>query len=167
LVNPVTTAGATSRSVYLLAGTWYDFWTGATTNGGSKVTADAPLSSIPLCVKAGSIVPMRPMIQYATESIDPLEIRIYKGQDGSFTLYEDEGEAYKYETGEYSEIRFEWQDAAGKLTIGARAGSYTGMPASRTFNIVWVGANHGTGVDVTTADQAVTYDGSEVVVNPE
>ena len=80
LVNPVTTAGATSRSVYFPAGTWYDFWTGATTTGGSRVTVTAPLSQIPLYVKAGSIVPMGPNIQYATQSIDPLEIRIYKGQ---------------------------------------------------------------------------------------
>jgi alpha-D-xyloside xylohydrolase len=165
LVNPVTAAGVSSRSVYLPAGTWYDFWTGSTTNGGSKVTADAPLSKIPLYVKAGSIVPMGPMIQYATESIDPLEIRIYKGGDAAFTLYEDEGDSYDYETGKYSLIPFAWDDAAGKLTIGAPTESYTGMPASRTFNVVWVGANHGAGVEVSaTADQSVKYDGSEVVV---
>ena len=76
LINPVTSAGATSRSVYLLAGTWYDFWTGSTKQGGGKSTMDAPFSSIPILVKAGAIVPMGPMIQYATESIDPLEIRI-------------------------------------------------------------------------------------------
>ena len=165
LVSPVTTTGATSRSVYLPAGTWYDFWTGSTTAGGAKVTANAPLSQIPLYVKAGSIVPMGPMIQYATQSVDPLEIRIYKGQNGSFTLYEDEGDTYNYESGKYSQIAFSWNDAAGELSIGARAGTYTGMPASRTFNVVWVGANHGSGIDVTaTADQVVKYDGSAVVV---
>jgi alpha-D-xyloside xylohydrolase len=166
LVNPITSAGATSRSVYLPAGTWYDFWTGSTQAGGNKATMDAPLSSIPILVKAGSIVPMGPMIQYATESIDPLEIRIYKGGNASFTLYEDEGDSYNYETGKYSTIPFTWDDAAGKLTIGAQQGSYTGMPTSRTFNVVWVGANHGTGVEVTaTADQSVKYDGSEVSVS--
>jgi alpha-D-xyloside xylohydrolase len=165
LVNPVTTAGATSRSVYLPAGTWYDFWTGATTNGGTTSSVSAPLNLIPLFVRAGSIVPMGPMIQYATQNIDPLEIRIYKGGNASFTLYEDEGDTYNYETGKYSQIQFTWDDAAGRLTIGARTGSYSGMPTTRTFNIVWVGANHGTGVDVTsTADQAVKYDGSAVVV---
>jgi alpha-D-xyloside xylohydrolase len=165
LVNPVTTAGATSRSVYLPAGTWYDFWTGSTVNGGASMMVSAPLSTIPLFVKAGSIVPMGPNIQYATESIDPLEIRIYKGQDGAFTLYEDEGDTYNYEAGKYSLVPFTWSESTHQLTIGARTGSYTGMPTSRTFNIVWVGANHGNDVGVTaTPDQVVKYDGSQVVV---
>jgi alpha-D-xyloside xylohydrolase len=165
LVNPVITTGATSRSVYLPAGTWYDFWTGSTATGGTTVTADAPLSKIPLYVRAGSIVPMGPTIQYATQSIDPLEIRVYKGANASFTLYEDEGDSYNYETGKYSQITFTWDDTAQQLSIGARTGTYTGMPATRTFNIVWVAANHGSGVDVTaTADQVVQYDGSSAVV---
>jgi alpha-D-xyloside xylohydrolase len=166
LVNPVTAKGATSRSLYLPAGTWYDFWTGSTSEGGKRITADAPLSKIPLYVKAGAIVPLGPMIQYATESIDPLEIRIYKGLNGSFTLYDDAGDAYDYETGAYSEIPLSWDDAAQKLTIGARKGSYTGMPMNRTFNVVWVSASHGSGIDVTaTSDRVVQYDGSEVVVS--
>jgi alpha-D-xyloside xylohydrolase len=161
LVNPVITAGATSRSVYLPAGSWYDFWTGASATGGTTVTADAPLSKIPLYVKAGSIIPMGPNIQYATESIDPLEIRVYKGANGSFTLYEDEGDSYNYETGKYSTITFTWDDAGKKLSIGDRNGSYTGMPASRTFNVVFVDSTHGTGTDVsTTIDQVVKYDGT-------
>jgi alpha-D-xyloside xylohydrolase len=165
LVAPVITSGGTSRSVYLPAGTWYNFWTGATVTGGSKSTVDAPLSQIPIFVKAGSIVPMGPKIEYATQSIDPLEIRIYKGANGSFTLYDDEGDNYNYETGKYATIQFTWDDAAGKLTIGAQQGSYTNMPASRTFNVVWVGASHGAGIDVTaTADQTVKYDGTEVSV---
>jgi alpha-D-xyloside xylohydrolase len=165
LVNPVTSAGATSRKVYLPAGTWYDFWTGSTTAGGTSATVDAPLSLIPLFVKAGSIVPMGPAIQYATESIDPLEIRIYKGGNATFTLYEDEGDSYDYESGQYAQIPLTWNEQTQALTIGARTGSYTGMPASRTFNVVWVGPDHGAGVDVTaTADTEVTYDGSELVV---
>ncbi len=168
LVNPVTAAGVTSRSVYLPKGTWYDFWTGATKEGGGKSTMDAPLSSIPILVKAGSIVPMGPMIQYATESIDPLEIRIYKGKNGSFTLYDDAGDGYDYETGAYATIELAWDDASQKLSIGARKGSYPDMPATRTFNIVWVGADHGTGLDVTaTPDQVVEYDGSAVTVSPK
>jgi len=167
LVNPVITTGATSRSVYLPAGTWYDFWTGSTATGGTIVTANAPLSQIPLYVRAGSIVPMGPMIEYATQSADPLEIRIYKGQDGSFTLYEDEGDTYNYETGKYAQITFDWNDTTQQLSIGAITGSFTGMLTSRTFNIVWVGASHGNGLSVTaTADQMVKYDGSAVVVSP-
>ena len=103
------------------------------------MTASAPLSQIPLYVRAGSIVPMGPKIQYATQSIDPLEIRVYKGQNATFTLYEDEGDTYDYETGQYAQIPFTWDDTAQQLTIGARTGSYTGMLASRTFNVVWVG----------------------------
>jgi alpha-D-xyloside xylohydrolase len=165
LINPVTAAGATSRQVYLPAGTWYDFWTGVTKEGGSKATMDAPLSSIPILVKAGSIVPMGPMIQYASESTDPLEIRIYKGKDGSFTLYDDAGDGYDYETGQYATIALTWNDAEAKLTVGARKGSYTGVLESRTFNIVLVGADHGTGIDVTaTADKTIKYDGTETSV---
>jgi alpha-D-xyloside xylohydrolase len=165
LVNPVTAMGATSRSVYLPSGTWYDFWAGSTLTGGSTMTANAPLSQMPLYVRAGSIVPMGPMIQYATQSIDPLEIRVYEGQDASFTLYEDEGDTYDYETGKYATIPLSWSDSAKKLTIGATAGSYPGMPTTRTFNVVFVGANHGAGLGVTaTPDRVVMYNGSAVVV---
>lgn len=141
--------GATSRSVYLPAGTWYDFWTGASTTGGGMTTASAPLSQIPLYVRAGSIVPLGPLIQYASQSADPIEIRIYKGQSGSFTLYEDTGDTYDYETGQHAQIPFAWDDGAQQLTIGARTGTFTGMLATRTFNIVWVGASHGAGPGVT------------------
>jgi alpha-D-xyloside xylohydrolase len=165
LVNPVTTMGATSRSIYLPSGTWYDFWTGSIVTGGSTMMADAPLSQMPLYARAGSIVPMGPMIQYATQSIDPLEIRVYKGQDGTFTLYEDEGDTYDYESGKYSTITFSWSDSAKQLTIGAAAGSYPGMPATRTFDVVFVGPNHGAGLDVVaTPDRVVTYQGKVVVV---
>ena len=163
--NSVTSTGATSRSVYLPAGTWYDFWTGSTTTGGGNMTVNAPLSLIPLLVRAGSIIPMGPNIQYATQSIDPLEIRVYAGQDTSFTIYEDEGDTYNYEQGQYSQIPLAWSEGARTLTIGARTGSYTAMPTTRTFNVVFVGANHGGGVDVTTTpDQIVKYDGTQAVV---
>jgi alpha-D-xyloside xylohydrolase len=165
LISPVTTAGATSRSVYLPAGTWYDFWTGASATGGNNVTAATPLSHLSIYVKAGSILPMGPKIQHAIEPADPLEIRIYKGANGSFTLYDDAGDTYDYETGKYATITLTWDDAAAKLTVGARKGSYTGMLASRTFNVVLVGADHGAGPDVTaTADKTIKYDGSETSV---
>ncbi len=108
---------------------------------------------------------MGPMIQYATQSIDPLEIRVYQGQDATFTLYEDEGDTYDYESGKYSTIKLSWSESAKQLTIGAPAGSYPGMPATRTFNVVFVGANHGAGLGVTaTADRVVTYNGAATVV---
>jgi alpha-D-xyloside xylohydrolase len=105
------------------------------------------------------------MIQYATQSIDPLEIRVYEGRDASFTLYEDEGDTYDYQTGKYATIQLTWSDSAKTLTIGARAGGYTGIPTTRTFNVVFVSANHGGGLAVTaTPDQVVQYDGSAVTV---
>ncbi len=165
LVNPVTAAGVTSRQVYLPTGGWYDFWTGSPVSGGTTITAAAPLSQIPLYVKAGSIVPMGPFIQYATESIDPLEIRVYRGASGSFALYEDEGDTYDYENGEYSLIPFTWNEATQELTIGARTGTYDGMPMNRTFNIVWVDTDHGGGVELATPDETLTYDGSAQVVS--
>jgi alpha-D-xyloside xylohydrolase len=167
LVNPVTAAGVTSRDVYLPAGTWYDFWTGSPTAGGTTTAVDAPLSRIPLFVKAGSIVPMGPFIQYANESTDPLEIRVYRGQNASFTLYEDTGDTYNYESGEHAQIQFAWEESTQQLTIGARVGSYPGMLSTRMFNVVWVDSNHGSGVEVATADVTVSYDGAEVVVSAD
>ena len=164
LVNPVTSAGATSRSVYLPAGDWYDFWTGEAQAGGERITADAPLSEIPLFVKAGAIVPMGPFIQHANESSDPLEIRLYPGQDGSFTLYQDQGDTYEYELGQYSTIVFTWNDTAKELTIGAMAGNTPGMLNTMTINIVLVGPQHGNGVELATPDATVAYDGSQLVV---
>ncbi len=158
LVNPVTEAGAVTRSVYLPAGTsWYDFWTGTLLKGGQLTNAAAPLETIPLYVRAGSIVPMGPELQYTGEKpADPIELRIYRGADGTFTLYEDEGDGYAYEKGVYSTIDFRWDDATHELMIGARRGSYPGMLTERTFKIVVVGSAHGVGEAVTaTPDKLV------------
>jgi len=165
LVSPVTEAGVTTRSIYLPAGTWYDFWTGATTTGGSKMSIDAPLSRIPLLVRAGSILPMGPNIQYASQSSDPIELRIYKGQDASFTIYEDAGDGYDYEQGQSARIPLTWTESTKTLTIGARTGSFPGMQMTRTFNVVFVGGSHGSGVEVSaTPDQVVKYDGTQAAV---
>ena len=164
LVNPVTAQGATTRSVYLPAGAWYDFWTGSTANGSATVNAAAPLDHMPLYVKAGSIVPMGPNIQYSGQSVDPIEVRVYRGANGSFTLYEDEGDNYNYEAGTSASIPFTYNDATSTLTIGARTGSFPGMLTSRTFNVVFVQSGFGTGVDVTSGGQSVTYNGSSVQV---
>ncbi|MBN2341489.1 MAG: glycoside hydrolase family 31 protein [Deltaproteobacteria bacterium] len=165
LVNPVTALGETERSVYFPEGTWYNFWTGEQQNGGTRTTVSAPLSEIPLFVKAGSIVPMGPEIQYAAESIDPLEIRVYGGADGAFALYEDADDTYDYENGEYSLITFKWNDSAQDLTIESREGQFDGMRSDRTFYIVWIDTNHGVGVNVAAPDQVVEYDGNTVHVS--
>ena len=107
---------------------------------------------------------MGPFIQYADQSADPLEVRIYRGADGTFTLYEDQGDSYDYEKGRYSEIPFRWNDSARQLTIAAREGSFPGMLPHRTFHIVLVGASHGGGLDIGKPDQTVDYHGSRVVV---
>jgi alpha-D-xyloside xylohydrolase len=159
---PVTAPGATTRSVYLPSGaTWFNFWTGATNAGGQTITAAAPIDTMPIFVRAGSILPYGPDIQYATQSVDPMELRVYRGADGSFTLYEDEGDNYNYETGSYATIPITWNESTHTLTLGARQGSFPGMLTNRTFRIVWVSPGHGTGVpSTTTADAIVTYNGT-------
>jgi alpha-D-xyloside xylohydrolase len=161
-----TPAREKSRNVYLPAGTrWMDFWTGDVLAGGASVAADAPIDKIPLMVRAGSIVPMGPFVQYAAEKPDaPIELRIYPGVDGSFTLYEDENDNYNYEKGIYSTIEFSWDDARHQLTIDARKGSFPGMVKTRTFNVVVVRNGHGTGVEVAVPDKTVSYQGERQVV---
>jgi alpha-D-xyloside xylohydrolase len=163
LVTPVTTEGATSASVYMPAGTWYNFWTGATLTGGQRTTVSAPLTQIPLLMRAGSIVPMGPEIQYATERADTIELRVYTGADGAFTLYEDEGDNYNYESGSYATIPITYNDALKKVTIGTRSGSFTGMLQNRVFTIVFVSSGHGVGEAITTVpDCIINYSGSQI-----
>jgi alpha-D-xyloside xylohydrolase len=156
-----------TKPVYLPSGSqWIDFWTGETLAGGKDVVADAPIDKVPLMVKAGSIIPMGPFVQYSTEKpADPVELRIYPGADGAFSLYEDENDNYNYEKGVYSTITFRWDNAKRNLTIDARNGSFPGMLMARTFNVVLVGKNHGTGVEVTSdPDKVVQYDGRQQIV---
>jgi alpha-D-xyloside xylohydrolase len=167
LVSPVTDAGAASRSVYLPpAAAWYDFWTGENTAGDRTLQSSSPINRIPLYVPAGTILPLGPEIEYAGQAPDaPLELRIYRGADASFLLYEDEGDSYAYERGARAIIRFAWNDATGTLTLGARDGRYPGMPATRTFRVIWVGANHGAGPAVSTeVDKEVIYKGAEIQI---
>ena len=166
LVNPVTEQGATRRHLYLPTAKWYDFWTGASQRGGEAIDAAAPLERIPLYVRAGSILPIGPPLQYATERpADPIEIRVYPGGDGDFTLYEDENDNYNYEKGAYAVIPMHWDDANRKLTIGQRTGKFPGMLDRRSLHIVFVRDNHGAGGEFTAqADGTVEYTGQEVTV---
>lgn len=166
-VQVTSFANVKSTAIYLPAGaSWYDFWTGATLGGGQTVQTATPIDVIPLYVKAGSILPIGPRVQYATErSWDSLEIRVYAGADGEFTLYEDENDNYRYEKGIYSTITFKWDDARRVLTINDRKGSFTGMLGERKFRIVWVSKNNGVGMDtVKKYDKVVSYNGKEIVV---
>jgi len=168
LVNPVTEPGASSRHLYLPDAKWFDFWTGTAVAGPRAIDAPAPIDRIPLYVRAGSILPIGPELEFAAEkSADPLEIRVYPGAKGSFTLYEDENDNYNYEKGAFSTIAFLWDDATHVLTIGERAGSFPGMLASRTFHIIFAGTNHGIGADFTEhPDKTVTYAGKQILVRP-
>ena len=127
-----------STTVYLPAGTsWYDFWTNEKFNGGQEITRKTTIDMIPVYIKAGGIIPTGPQVQYATEKKwDNLEVKVYPGANGSFTLYEDEFDNYNYEKGAYTEIEFSWNDTAKKLTIANRQGSYKGMLQNRKFTFV-------------------------------
>ena len=117
LVAPVTEQGATSREVYLPAGTdWYNFWTGERVKGGMKITVDAPIDTIPLFVRAGSIVPLGSAVESTHEAQTIAKVRVYPGADGDFTLFSDDGRTYAYEKGAGSITQLHWNDATAKLT---------------------------------------------------
>jgi alpha-D-xyloside xylohydrolase len=165
LVNPVLKADATRREVYLPAApVWYDFWTGESVKGGQEIEASAPLDRMPLFVRAGSIVPMGPEIEYATQApAGTIEIRIYRGADGSFDLYEDAGDGYGYEQGQHSVIPLHWDDASSTLTIGSREGSFPEIVKQRKFRVVLVGKAKGAGEGIAArANAEISYDGKEV-----
>ena len=167
LVNPVLQPGANHRTLYLPdAPAWYDFWTGASTNGRREIDADAPLDRIPLYVRAGSILPLGPEIEYADEKpAGPIELRIYTGADGEFVLYQDAGDGYDYEHGVHSVIPMHWSESNRTLTIGQREGEYPGMPASMEVKVVFVSAGHGTGLELTAnPDKLVVYNGESISV---
>ena len=134
---------------------WYDFWTGKQYRGGQRLELSTSLNRVPMFVRAGSILPLGPEMQYTGEKPwDNLEIRLYPGADGTFTLYEDEGDTYNYERGIYSTIPFHWNDRSHTLTIGNRQGQYPGMLTNRKFTVVMP---NGT-------SQTVNYNGKEVAV---
>jgi len=155
------------RRVYLPSKhSWFDFWTGNTIEGGQTIKANAPIEKLPLYIKAGSIIPLGPFLQYSTEKpADPIELRIYPGANGSFTLYEDENDNYNYERGIYSTIEFEWDDAQRQLKVANRKGNFPGMLKERVFHVVLVKENHGTGIEITErSDKIVRYYGKEIVI---
>lgn len=161
LVCPVVEKGVTSRRVYLPAGTsWTDFWTGAHYRGGQTVDAAASLDTIPLFVRDGAVIPMGPSVQYVDEKpADPIELRVYPGADGSFTLYEDQGDTNDYRQGQYATIPISWNDKTKKLTIGDRVGSFPGMLKARTFRIIRVRPGLGGVEPVEAGAESVKYNG--------
>ncbi len=176
LVNPVTeqlytgknaALGKHTRDVYLPAHTrWYDFWTGKVYDGGQIIKAEAPLNNIPLYVKAGSIIPMGPEMEYATQKpADQIELRIYKGADGQFNFYEDENDNYNYEKGRLASFKFIWNNKKDLLTITDTKGSFDGMLKKRTFHIILVKGRHGVAeAETANDDKSIVYSGKAVSV---
>lgn len=155
LVCPVTEPGVSHRRVYLPKGTaWIDYWTGQRIEGGQWVNAEAPISQLPLYVKAGAIVPTTEVAQYAAAQVGlPVTLNVYPGADAAFTLYDDEGDNYNFEQGAYATILLQWNDRRRTLTIGARQGSYPGMQSQRTFV-----------VKTPMGEKTVTYKGKKMTV---
>ena len=149
-----------SRRVYLPSGTdWYDFWTGTRHRGGQTIDADAPLDLIPLFVRAGSILPLGPFVEHSAAAPGgPLEIRVYPGADGSFELYDDSGDGYRYEQGEHATSWLRWDDSSSTLHLSSRDGSYAGMPPSVSVVVVTVGVGRGVGHEVCAGFPAVIGD---------
>jgi alpha-D-xyloside xylohydrolase len=164
LVNPVTEYRARSRPVHLPRAAWYDFWTGRRLAGGRTVPAAAPLGRIPVYARAGSILPVGPELQYADEKpADPITLVVYTGADGRFTLYEDDGASYGYERGEYARIPLSWDERSRTLIIGRREGSFPGMLARRSLQVVFVSAGRPVGFSFDLRpDRTVSYVGEEL-----
>ena len=165
LVAPITDYQARNRQVYLPKAPWYDFWTGRSVGSGIQ-NADAPLDSIPLYVRAGSIIPFGPDRQYVAEKpADPITLYVYEGRDGQFSLYEDDGLTYDYERGAYAEIPITWNDRSKTLTLGKRLGHFSGMLEHRTFQIVTVSRKKPVGYSTDVPPlKSITYDGTLIQV---
>jgi len=136
LVAPVVEEGATSRRVYLPRGTWYDFWSGERVQGGTEISRKVDLETMPLFVRAGTILPLGPIKQYVEEKVDqPLSISIYPGGDASFLLYEDDGNSFDYRKGKWMGMQMAWQDARRVLKLSLANGSRILPPLRRSIEV--------------------------------
>ena len=163
---PVYTYKARQRKVYFPDGNgWYDFYTGKHITGGQTLTVDAPYEQIPLYVRSGAILPYGPDLQYTGEkTASEIILYVYTGQDGAFTLYEDENENYNYEKGQYSMIPFKYDEATRSLTIGKRQGEFSGMLKERTFRIVTVSPTQMQAFDPDASGKTITYNGGKQTI---
>jgi alpha-glucosidase (family GH31 glycosyl hydrolase) len=136
LVTPVVEKGATARLVYLPPGTWYDFWTNESIEGGRAINRPVDLETLPLYVRAGSILPLGPIKQFVSEKVDaPLSISIYPGSDATFLLYEDDGTSFNYRNGDWMGIQMNWNDAHKKLDLALASGSHMLSPEPRAIEV--------------------------------
>jgi alpha-glucosidase/alpha-D-xyloside xylohydrolase len=136
LVAPVVEKGAAARQVYLPRGAWYDYWTGELIDGGREISRAVDLETMPLYVRAGSILPLGPVKQYTSQKVDqPLSISIYPGADASLYLYEDDGTSFNYRKGEWMGIPMQWNDARRVLTLRLADGSRRLPPMPRKLEV--------------------------------
>jgi alpha-D-xyloside xylohydrolase len=159
LVAPVTEEGAVAREVYLPKGSdWYDFWTGKRITGGRSIHRPAPLGTLPLYVRAGTILPLGPEEEYPGEHPSaPIELRIYPGADGDAKIYADNGMNYDYEKGAYTWLPLHWREAAHTLTVDSRQGHFADAPVSQQFTVTWGTAGHATGEAIPAAGRPLRY----------
>jgi alpha-D-xyloside xylohydrolase len=168
LINPVCGYKLTSREVYLpKAAGWYDLYSGKWFAGGQKIIADAPYERMPVFVKAGSILPFGPDLQYSSERpADTITLNIYGGANASFNLYEDEGTNYNYEKGAFSTIPVNYKDATGTVTIEDRKGSFYGMLQKRVFRINMISPGNAKRLDFDArCDKEINYEGKKLMIN--
>jgi alpha-D-xyloside xylohydrolase len=163
--KPVTDAAKTVDVYLPKNSSWIDFWSGRPQSGGQTIKADAPLSHIPLFVKAGSILPLGPRVQHSGEKpAAPIELRVYPGADGSYQFYEDAGEGWDYEKGGFSVIPITWDDKNRTLTIGDLRGRFPGMNVNRVFKVAMVAPDQATGLEPAAKATEVRYNGRAVSV---
>lgn len=152
----VTDYNKREKEIYLPAGDWYNYWTNEKTQGGKTITVDAPLDETPVFVKAGSIIPFGPKLQYATQATDePIRIKVYPGKDASYVLYQDDNESYDYENGEFSELIITYSESSKEVTIGNGEGSYINFEQKPMDFIVEV---------IGSCEQKIIYKGEELLV---
>ena len=167
LINPVCGYKQTNREVYLpKSAEWYDLYSGKWYAGGQKIVADAPYERMPVFVKAGSIIPFGPELQYTSEKpADTITLNIYSGADASFNLYEDEGTNYNYEKGAFSVIPIKYNEATKAITIGDRKGSFNGMLENRTFRINIITSGKTKRLDFNAnCDKEISYHGKKLLI---
>lgn len=169
LINPVYDYKKTSRELYLpIHPGWYDLYTGKHYEGGRKISADAPYGKMPILVKAGSILPFGPDLQYTDEKpADTITLFVYSGQDAQFDLYEDENVNYNYEKGNFSNIPISWNESTHSLTIGTRKGQFNGMREKKTFRVVFISPDKPAGIDQSKPRfKEVKYNGKAITIKP-
>jgi alpha-D-xyloside xylohydrolase len=163
---PVSEYKARSREVYFPQGGWYDFYSGSYIPGNQRLTVPAPYERIPLYVRAGSIVPFGPEIEWSDEKpASDIRLYVYAGADVTFTLYEDDGLTYGYEKGAFATIPIIWDESSRTLTLGPRSGSFPGMLSSRRFTVVVVDPSNPQPYDPEVSGKTIDYDGTEVTLN--